>query len=188
MQDTNATIVEDSVLRQHPIRAASNSEGESRLPGLPPEIINNIARELFNQNIASLHLVGKSLYLSRPAEECERPPIHLRTPPEIVNNIARELDDEDTVSLLRIDKELYDRTKYAFEQLFLKHVHVFLHPTSFDKLQHLVNDPFYACAEWVVGQMRLLGVVNGHEGHIHTSKGVFSLLIKATIVLASNEL
>ncbi|KAF2450699.1 hypothetical protein P171DRAFT_479780 [Karstenula rhodostoma CBS 690.94] len=68
----------------------------------------------------------------------------LINPPEIVNNIARELDDEDVAALHSVNQALYDRTKYAFAKRHLTHVHVFLHPTSFDKLQRLVNDPFYA--------------------------------------------
>lgn len=65
-------------------------------------------------------------------------------PGEIVNNIARDLVDIDIASLHAVNKALFDKTKYAYAKRYLTHVHVFLHPMSFDKLHRLSNDPFYA--------------------------------------------
>ncbi|KAJ4358121.1 uncharacterized protein N0V89_002700 [Didymosphaeria variabile] len=65
-------------------------------------------------------------------------------PGEIVNNIARELIDIDVASLHAVNKALFEKTKYAYAKRYLTHIHVFLHPTSFEKLHRLANDPFYA--------------------------------------------
>lgn len=61
----------------------------------------------------------------------------------LATGIACELVDEDVASLHAV-KALYEKTKHTFKKIHLKHVHIFLHPVSFDKLHRLDSGPFYA--------------------------------------------
>lgn len=63
---------------------------------------------------------------------------------ELVEDIARELDNEDLSALHSVNRSLYEKTQFTFAKRHFTHVHIFLHPVSFDKLHRLVNDAFYA--------------------------------------------
>jgi hypothetical protein len=65
-------------------------------------------------------------------------------PREVMDQIASELYDEDVAALHAVNQDLRNMTKYTYAKRFFTHVHVFLHPISFDKLRILSDDPIYA--------------------------------------------
>jgi hypothetical protein len=72
------------------------------------------------------------------------PPTLPGLPGEVITKIVSELIEEDLAALHAVNKDLYGKTKYAYAKRYLTHVHVFLHPLSFEKLRVLSEDPFYA--------------------------------------------
>ncbi|KAK7181923.1 hypothetical protein DPSP01_009520 [Paraphaeosphaeria sporulosa] len=65
-------------------------------------------------------------------------------PREVIDDIASELVNLDVASLHAVNRALFQKTKYAYAKRYLTHIHVFLHPVSFDKLDRLAKDPIYA--------------------------------------------